>query len=118
MDNFIDDAAGRRLGNGAKFYGKRKSSFYGDDDPLRKADPMKADQEEDYSGPAGGSYFVLSDERDEQGRPMEFLTRRQAREQAARREDEAYRAAADSRELLTSFRDAVNDEAAEEDLGI
>ena len=24
-----DDAAGRRLGNGAKFYGKRRSSFYG-----------------------------------------------------------------------------------------
>ena len=26
LDRFVDDAAGRRLGNGAKFYGKRKSS--------------------------------------------------------------------------------------------
>ena len=31
LDNFVDDAANRRLGNGAKFYGKRKSSFYGED---------------------------------------------------------------------------------------
>ena len=30
---------GRRLGNGASFYGKRKSSFYGEDDSNRKADP-------------------------------------------------------------------------------
>ena len=29
LDNFADDAMGRRLGNGSKFYGKRKSSFYG-----------------------------------------------------------------------------------------
>ena len=83
LDNFVDDAANRRLGNGAKFYGKRKSSFYGDDDPNRKADPASFDREEDYTGPAGGSYFVLSKERDEQGRPMGFLTRKQAREQAA-----------------------------------
>ena len=82
LDNFVDDAANRRLGNGAKFYGKRKSSFYGEDDPNRKADPNSFDREEDYSGPAGGSYFVLSKERDEQGRPMGFLTRKQAREQA------------------------------------
>ena len=26
LDDFADDAVGRRLGNGAKFYGKRKSS--------------------------------------------------------------------------------------------
>merc|ERR1740138_834763 len=58
MDNFADDAVGRRLGQGAKFYGKRKSSFY---------------------GPAGGSYFLLSEERDEQGRPLGFLTRKEAR---------------------------------------
>src|SRR6056297_1307076 len=39
LDNFVDDAANRRLGNGAKFYGKRKSSFYGEDDADRKRDP-------------------------------------------------------------------------------
>ena len=83
LDNFVDDAANRRLGNGAKFYGKRKSSFYGEDDPNRKADPNAFDREEDYTGPAGGSYFVLSKERDEKGRPMGFLTKKQAREQAA-----------------------------------
>ena len=27
LDAFADDAVGRRMGNGAKFYGKRKSSF-------------------------------------------------------------------------------------------
>jgi len=35
LDNFADDAAMRRLGNGAKFYGKRRSSFYGKDDADR-----------------------------------------------------------------------------------
>merc|ERR1712216_216310 len=80
LDNFADDAMGRRLGNGAKFYGKRRSTFYGEDDEQRKEDPQAFDREEDYSGPAGGSYFVLSKERDEQGRPMGFLTRKEARE--------------------------------------
>merc|ERR1719198_2184541 len=53
MDNFADDAMGRRLGNGAKFYGKRRSSFYGEEDDLRKADPQVENAEEDYSGPGG-----------------------------------------------------------------
>ena len=88
MDNFADDAMGRRLGNGAKFYGKRRSSFYGEDDELRKEDPQAYDSAEDYSGPAGGSYFVLSDERDAQGRPMGFLTRKEAREQQIQKEEE------------------------------
>ena len=29
LDNFIDDATMKKLGNGDKFYGKRKSNFYG-----------------------------------------------------------------------------------------
>merc|ERR1712039_391679 len=74
LDDFMDDASSRRLGNGAKFYGKRKSNFYGEDDSMRKSDPRKDNAEEDYSGPGGGSYFVLSKERDEKGRPMGFLT--------------------------------------------
>ena len=53
-----DDAAGRRLGNGAKFYGKRRSSFYGEEDANRKTDPDAFDAEEDWRGPQGGSYFV------------------------------------------------------------
>jgi len=89
LDAFVDDAANRRLGQGAKFYGKRKSNFYGEQDEMRKKDPNMPDREEDYSGPAGGSYFVLSEERDEQGRPLGFLTRGQAREaKRAKKEEE------------------------------
>merc|ERR1739838_795228 len=32
LDAFVDDATARRLGNGAQYYGKRKSSFYGSND--------------------------------------------------------------------------------------
>ena len=111
MDNFADDAMGRRLGNGAKFYGKRRSSFYGEEDTLRKADPQQADSEEDYAGPAGGSYFVLSEERDEQGRPLGFLTRKQAREAAARKEEERYQ----SKTLTDNFAAAMQEKQEEFD---
>ena len=37
LDAFMDDASARRLGAGASFYGKRKSSFYGDDDKMKKS---------------------------------------------------------------------------------
>ena len=110
MDNFIDDAANRRLGNGAKFYGKRKSSFYGDDDPNRKRDPDVADPEEDWRGPAGGSYFVPSPERDELGRPMGFLTKREARAAAAAAEAAKWEEARKSQDLFDSFADAVRSE--------
>ena len=36
LDAFVDDATSRRLGNGASFYGKRKSSFYGENDVNKK----------------------------------------------------------------------------------
>ena len=36
LDAFTDDAINRRFGNGAKFYGMRKSNMYGSDDPMRK----------------------------------------------------------------------------------
>jgi hypothetical protein len=38
LDAFVDDATARRLGNGAAFYGKRKSNFYGKEDKGRKRD--------------------------------------------------------------------------------
>ena len=43
LDAFVDDATSRRLGNGSKFYGKRKSSFYGKNDKDRKEDRSIAD---------------------------------------------------------------------------
>ena len=40
LDAFVDDATSRRLGNGAQYYGKRKSSFYGQDDSNKKKDKV------------------------------------------------------------------------------
>jgi hypothetical protein len=57
LDNFLDDATARRLGNGAAFYGKRKSNFYGEKDKNRKSDPMKPDPLEDFQAPLNGGYF-------------------------------------------------------------
>ena len=62
LDDFVDDAMDRKLGNGAEFYGKRKSNFYGADDPM-KSDGRGGDQ---YKGPVGGGYF----KRDAEGRPV------------------------------------------------
>ena len=76
LDKFVDDAANKRLGNGHIYYGKRKSDFYGTEDPGRKSDPNEYNREEDYVGPNGGSYFLLSKERDDKGRPMGFLTKK------------------------------------------
>ena len=92
------------VGNGAKFYGKRKSSFYGDDDQQRKSDPSKSDSEEDYSGPMGGSFFVLSKEKDEQGRPMGFLTRGEARALKEMEENEYWQEQRSSQDMLSSFK--------------
>ena len=57
LDAFVDDATSRRLGNGAAFYGKRKSGFYGKDDSNKKVDRNVADNTEDYRGPAKAGYF-------------------------------------------------------------
>lgn len=57
LDAFIDDASARRLGNGAAFYGKRKSNFYGENDKMRKSDRDTPDPTEDYQGPSGAGYF-------------------------------------------------------------
>ena len=48
LDAFVDDATNRRLGNGAAFYGKRKSAFYGEQDFMKKEDKNVEDPTEDY----------------------------------------------------------------------
>ena len=62
-------------------------------------------------GPAGGSFFVLSKERDEKGRPMGFLTRKEARELKAQEEQEKWQAQRDSDSVLASFRAKVESES-------
>lgn len=57
LDAFVDDATNRRLGGGAAFYGKRKSSFYGEEDTGKKSNKNVADPLEDYQGPAKSGYF-------------------------------------------------------------
>lgn len=57
LDAFVDDATSRRLGNGAQYYGKRKSSFYGKDDSNKKKDSSVFDPTEDYFAANGAGYF-------------------------------------------------------------
>jgi hypothetical protein len=66
VDAFIDDATARRLGNGAAFYGKRKSNFYGENDKNKKEDRDSFDITEDYAGPSNAGYFKWM--QDENGR--------------------------------------------------
>jgi hypothetical protein len=70
LDNFVDDATSRRLGNGAAFYGKRKSNFYGDKDKNRKTDPKKADPLEDFQAPMTGGYFQWMPDENGDMRPV------------------------------------------------
>ena len=48
IDAFADDAMNHRLGNGASFYGKRKSAFYGEEDFMKKKNKYVFNAEEDY----------------------------------------------------------------------
>jgi hypothetical protein len=57
LDAFVDDATSRRLGNGAQYYGKRKSSFYGENDVNKKKNSGVFDPAEDYRGPSNAGYF-------------------------------------------------------------
>lgn len=43
VDAFVDDATNRRMGNGAAFYGKRKSEFYGKEDINKKKNKGTSD---------------------------------------------------------------------------
>ena len=56
IDALVDDAMMRKLGNGSGFYGSPKSNFY------RK----EGEENGEYAGPSGGSYFKL----DRDGRPV------------------------------------------------
>jgi hypothetical protein len=70
FDNFIDDATNRRLGNGASFYGRRKSRFYGEMDSKRKVDPSQPDALEDFQAPLSGGYYQWMPDEDGQMRPV------------------------------------------------
>mmetsp|Transcript_8298 Transcript_8298/g.12497 ORF Transcript_8298/g.12497 Transcript_8298/m.12497 type:complete len:148 (-) Transcript_8298:313-756(-) len=71
LDAFVDDATNRRLGNGAAFYGKRKSSFYGEEDFMKKLDSSVPDPTEDYQGPKKAGYFQwMMDEETGQMKPV------------------------------------------------
>mmetsp|Transcript_34639 Transcript_34639/g.81670 ORF Transcript_34639/g.81670 Transcript_34639/m.81670 type:complete len:155 (-) Transcript_34639:269-733(-) len=72
LDAFVDDATARRLGNGAAYYGKRKSSFYGSNDSMKKDDKNVADSAEDYMVNSGGNYKWITDENG-QMRPVSRL---------------------------------------------
>mmetsp|Transcript_7182 Transcript_7182/g.16682 ORF Transcript_7182/g.16682 Transcript_7182/m.16682 type:complete len:152 (-) Transcript_7182:103-558(-) len=73
LDAFVDDATSRRLGNGAQYYGKRKSSFYGKDDSNRKRDKNVADNTEDYRGPSNAGYFQWVPDENGEMRPVTRL---------------------------------------------
>jgi hypothetical protein len=73
LDNFMDDASARRLGNGAAFYGKRKSNFYGKDDKNKKGNSLIADPTEDYQAPNNGGYFQWMPDENGQLRPVTRL---------------------------------------------
>jgi hypothetical protein len=70
FDNFIDDATNRRLGNGASFYGRRKSRFYGEMDSKRKVDPSQPDALEDFQAPLSGGYYQWMPDEDGEMRPV------------------------------------------------
>ena len=69
----MDDASARRLGNGAAFYGKRKSNFYGSKDKQKKANRDTPDPMEDYQGPTNTGLFVWM--QDEETGEMKPVTR-------------------------------------------
>lgn len=70
LDAFVDDATSRRLGNGSKFYGKRRSNFYGSNDKDRKRDRTVADPTEDYQGPTSSGFFKWMPDENGQMRPV------------------------------------------------
>jgi hypothetical protein len=70
LDAFVDDATSRRLGAGAAFYGKRKSSFYGKNDKMKKLDKNTFDPEEDYRGPTSTGLFKWMPDEDGVMRPV------------------------------------------------
>jgi hypothetical protein len=84
LDYFVDDAMSRRLGNGANFYGKRKSSFYGKNDPMRKRDAEAFDASEDYQAPSQGGYFQWMPDEDGDLRPVTRMKKKIVERKTAR----------------------------------
>lgn len=60
----------RRLGQGAKFYGKRRSNFYGSNDKFKKSDRDVADPMEDYQGPVSSGFFKWMPDQSGEWRPV------------------------------------------------
>jgi hypothetical protein len=60
----------RRLGNGAAFYGKRRSNFYGSQDKNKKQDKTVFDPTEDYQGPSTSGFFKWMPDEDGEMRPV------------------------------------------------
>jgi hypothetical protein len=58
------------LGNGATFYGKRRSNFYGENDRNKKKDRGVFDPTEDYQGPATSGFFKWMPDENGQMRPV------------------------------------------------
>ena len=87
LDAFMDDASARRLGNGAAFYGKRKSSFYGKDDKMRKMDKNTVDPTEDYQGPSNAGYFQWMPDENGEMRPVTRMKNRIVEKRVGSRED-------------------------------
>ncbi|KAL7572063.1 hypothetical protein ACA910_001712 [Epithemia clementina (nom. ined.)] len=77
LDAFVDDATARRLGNGAVFYGKRRSNFYGPNDKYKKTDRDTPDPTEDYQGPTNTGLFMwMQDEETGQLKPVTRMKQR------------------------------------------
>jgi len=70
LDAFLDDATARRLGNGAAFYGKRRSNFYGKNDSMKKRDKKVFDPMEDYQGPTSSGFFKWMPDENGAWRPV------------------------------------------------
>lgn len=70
LDAFVDDATNRRMGNGAAFYGKRKSEFYGKEDVRKKKNKNMPDPLEDYQGPKKSGYFQWKKDENGMLRPV------------------------------------------------
>lgn len=86
LDYFVDDAMSRRLGNGANFYGKRKSSFYGKNDPMRKRDAEEFDASEDYQAPSQGGYFQWMADDEGDMRPVTRMKKKIVERKTARQD--------------------------------
>jgi hypothetical protein len=76
----------RRLGNGAAFYGKRKSNFYGNNDKNKKQS-SEFDAAEDYFGPSAAGYFQWMPDADGKLRPVTRMKKQVVEKRRRQRKD-------------------------------